>query len=90
MTVDGAVEIIRGAFWVALTVGGPLLLIGFIGGVLVSLVQILTSMQDPAFNTVPRLFVFLVSAMLLLPWMADRMIKYTANLLEGLGGIGLK
>lgn len=90
MTVDGAVEIIRGAFWVALTVGGPLLLIGFIGGILVSLVQILTSMQDPAFNTVPRLFLFLVAVMLLLPWMADRMIKYTANLLGGLDGIGLR
>jgi flagellar biosynthesis protein FliQ len=48
------------------------------------LVQILTSMQDPAFNTVPRLLVFVGSAMLLLPWMAAQMITYSEQLLGGL------
>ena len=84
MTPDAAVEVVRHAFWIALVVGGPILMIGFLGGVLVSLVQILTSMQDPAFNTVPRLFMFLTAIMLLLPWMADRMMDYAQNLLGGL------
>ena len=84
MTPDTAVAVIREAFWVTLTVGGPILLIGFSAGMLVSIVQILTSMQDPAFNTVPRLFVFLAAIMLLLPWMADRMMGYAQNLLGGL------
>ena len=88
MTTDGAVEIIRQAFWVTLMVGGPVLAIGFLGGILVSLVQILTSMQDPAFNTVPRLLIFLVSTMLLLPWMADQMLDYTRRTLGGLHEIG--
>jgi len=84
MTVDGAVEIIRFAFWTALITGAPILLIGFLGGVVVSIVQVLTSMQDPAFNTVPRLLLFLASAVLLLPWMADRMLDYTRQILGGL------
>ena len=84
MNVDLAVEVTRQAFWVALTVGGPILLIGFAAGIVVSLVQILTSMQDPAFNSVPRLFVFLVAGMLLLPWMADRLVRYTTDLFGGL------
>ena len=84
MTPDAAVEVVRQAFWIALVVGGPILVIGFLGGVLVSVVQILTSMQDTAFNTVPRLFVFLAAVMLLLPWMADRMMDYAQNLLGGL------
>ena len=84
MTIDGAVEIIRQAFWITLVVGGPILGIAFVGGIVVSIVQILTSMQDPAFNTVPRLLLFLLSAMLLLPWMADRMLTYTENILGGL------
>jgi flagellar biosynthetic protein FliQ len=84
MTIDAAVEVSRMAFWTALLVGGPILMIGFVGGILVSLVQILTSMQDPAFNTVPRLFLFLASAMLLLPWMAERLVAYTSRLLGGL------
>lgn len=84
MTPDGAVAIIRDAFWMTLFVGGPILLIGFVGGVLVSILQILTSMQDPAFNTVPRLLIFLAAAMLLLPWMAERLMTYTAGILGGL------
>ena len=84
MTVDTAVEVLRQAFWVTLLIGAPILLVGFVAGIVVSLVQILTSMQDPAFNSVPRLFVFLASVMLLLPWMASRLITYTSDLLGGL------
>jgi len=84
VTPDFAVQIIRDAFWMTLFVGGPILLIGFAGGVLVSLLQILTSMQDPAFNTVPRLLIFLAAAMLLLPWMTERLMAYTTRLLGGL------
>ena len=84
MTPDTAVAVIREAFWVTLMVGGPILLIGFSAGMLVSIVQILTSMQDPAFNTVPWLLVFVVSAMLLAPWMADRLMAYARSLFGGL------
>ena len=84
MTPDAAVAIIRDAFWMTLFVGGPILLIGFVGGVLVSVLQILTSMQDPAFNTVPRLLIFAAACMLLLPWMTERMMAYTAGLLGAL------
>lgn len=84
MSTDTAVEVVRMAFWTALLVGGPILFIGFIGGIVVSLVQILTSMQDPAFNTVPRLFLFLASAVLLMPWMANQLVAYTSSLLGGL------
>lgn len=63
-------------FWISL----PLLLIGFIVGVVVSLVQIITSMQDASFSTVPRLAAFLVGLLLLLPWMLSRMMSYTVTL----------
>ncbi len=84
MSVEMAIDVIRQAFWVALVTGAPILAVGFVGGVIVSLVQILTSMQDPAFNTVPRLLIFVASAMLLLPWMASQMITYSEQLLGGL------
>ena len=84
MTLDGAVEVIRLAFWVTLLVGGPLLAIGFFGGIVVSVVQVLTSMQDPAFNTVPRLLLFAAATMLLLPWMASRLLRYAEGIFGSL------
>jgi flagellar biosynthesis protein FliQ len=56
------------------------LAIGFAASVVISLVQIATSMQDAAFSTIPRLVAFLVG-LLLLPWMLQRSIGYTITLL---------
>jgi len=61
------------------------LLIGFAAGIVISLVQIVTSIQDAAFSTIPRLAVFLVSTLLLMPWMLNRIMAYTIAVLGDLG-----
>ena len=85
MTPDFVVDLIRqnllATFWLA----APLLAVGFLAGITVSLLQIATSMQDNAFSTIPRLAVFLVSFVLLLPWMLEKILFYTANLWKDLG-----
>jgi flagellar biosynthetic protein FliQ len=58
---------------------------GFVIGILVSLAQILTSIQDSSFSTVPRLTVFLVTLLVALPWMFTQLIDYTTSLLGDLG-----
>lgn len=64
------------AFWLAL----PLLAVGFVAGVAVSLFQVLTSVQDPAFGSVPRLAAFLGGLILFLPWMLMRLTAYATAL----------
>ena len=81
MTPEAAVEIIRQALMATFWLGAPLLAIGFAAGVVVSLVQIATSMQDAAFATIPRLAAFLLGLLLLLPWMLAKSIGYTTALL---------
>jgi flagellar biosynthetic protein FliQ len=85
MATDTVVEILRQALMLAFWVAGPLLLIGFAAGILISLVQIVTSIQDTAFSTIPRLAVFLLGILLLMPWMVQRIAVYTAALLGDLG-----
>jgi flagellar biosynthetic protein FliQ len=82
MTPEAAVQIIRQALMATFWLGAPLLAIGFAASVVISLVQIATSMQDAAFSTIPRLVAFLVGLLLLLPWMLQRSIGYTITLLE--------
>ena len=85
MTSDLVVQLLRQTmmttFWLAL----PLLAIGFIAGIVISLVQIATSMQDNAFSTIPRLVAFLFGLLLLLPWMLQKTMAYTVSLLGDLG-----
>lgn len=65
------------AFWVSL----PLLAVGFIAGIALSLLQILTSIQDSSFSTVPRLIAFLAALILFLPWMLMKALSYCTMIL---------
>lgn len=85
MTPESVAEILRHALLTALWVGAPLLLIGFVAGILMSLVQIVTSIQDSAFNTIPRLVAFLMALLLFMPWMLKRIMAYTLSILGNLG-----
>ncbi len=81
MTPEAVIHIIRQALLTAFWVSAPLLAVGFLVGVVVSLIQVVTSMQDAAFNAVPRLGAFLAGFLLLLPWMLRWMTAYTQALL---------
>ena len=84
MTPQAVVHIIREALMVTFWLGAPLLAIGFLAGIVISLVQIATSMQDNAFSTIPRLAAFLAGLLLLMPWMLQRITTYTTALLGDL------
>ncbi len=88
MTPELAIETITGAFMAAFWLSAPLLAIGFAVGTAINLVQILTSMQDSVFSTVPRLAAFLGGFLLLLPWLVGQMMTYTQGLFQELWRYG--
>jgi len=88
MTPEYAVQIVREALMTAFVLAAPLLALGFAVGIAVSLVQILTSIQDTAFNAIPRLAAFLGGFALALPWMLQKMTEYTVGLLGNLARYG--
>jgi len=85
MTPDGVVQIIRQALMVTFWLAAPLLAVGFVAGIVISLVQIATSIQDNAVSSIPRLAAFLLALLLALPWMLQKMMAYTASILGDLG-----
>jgi flagellar biosynthesis protein FliQ len=85
MTPESVVHLLREMMLATFWLSAPLLVLGFLVGILVSLVQIVTSMQDSAFNTVPRLAAFLVGLILFLPWMLMRLMSYATSLFADLG-----
>jgi flagellar biosynthetic protein FliQ len=76
MTPEFVIQILREALMTAFWLAAPLLLTGFVVGIAMSLIQILTSIQDSAFNAVPRLLAFLAAFILALPWMLHKMTAY--------------
>lgn len=85
MTPEFAIQIVKQALTTAVWVAAPLLLIGFVVGIVMNIIQIATSMQDSAFSTAPRLAAFLIGFVLLMPFMLNRLMSYTTALLGDLG-----
>jgi len=79
-----AIDLIRHALIMAMWISLPLLTVLFVMGVIVSLVQTLTSIQDPSFGVVPRLAAVLVTMLVALPWMMSRIVSYTSQLIGDL------
>ena len=88
MTPEFVVEILRQALMMTLWLGAPLLIIGFLAGIVVSLIQIVTSIQDTGFSTIPRLVGFLLSTVLLMPWMLKQLVSYTVGVFTAIAKYG--
>jgi len=88
MTPETVIQLVRHALVTALWLSAPLLAVGFVAGIVVSFVQILTSIQDSAFNAIPRLLAFLTAFVLAMPWMLQKMTVYMVDTLGNLGRYG--
>ena len=64
-----------------LLVSAPMLGAGLIVGVIISILQVVTSIHDTALAFVPRIVVTFVVFLIVFPWMMSRMITYTQMLL---------
>src|SRR5580693_5699718 len=64
-----------------LLVSAPMLGAGLVVGILISVVQIVTSIHDTALAFVPRIVVTFLIFLVVFPWMMNTMISYTHSLL---------
>jgi flagellar biosynthetic protein FliQ len=76
------------SLWVALQVGGPILGISLVVGVVVSLIQAVTQVQEQTLTFVPKLAAVAVGMILLGPWMMETMLGFSATLFSGMAEYG--
>jgi flagellar biosynthetic protein FliQ len=84
MSLDGLVALGREAMTVAAWVALPVLATSLVVGVGVGLLQVLTQVQEATLSFVPKMLAVGAVAVLLGPWMAQRMLAFTAALLRSL------
>ncbi|MFY9805306.1 MAG: flagellar biosynthetic protein FliQ [Candidatus Acidiferrales bacterium] len=80
MEMKDAIELTRHTLETAFLVSAPILAAAMIVSALISLGQVLTSMQDATLSTVPRLAAVAVFAYWLMPWMTRRLVMFTVTL----------
>ena len=79
---ESSIQLIRDALMVTLKIAAPLLLCGMIIGLLISLLQSITSIQDQTLTFVPKLIGVITVAIILLPWIIGRILIFTAEMLQ--------
>jgi flagellar biosynthesis protein FliQ len=80
MNVDQATDLIRHTLVLALTISAPMLLIGLAVGILVSLLQAVTQIQEQTLTFIPKIAAMTAAAIILMPWIAQRLLEYTATM----------
>jgi flagellar biosynthetic protein FliQ len=84
VTADQVVALALEAGRVCLTVGGPILLVGLVIGLAVSIFQAVTQIQDAALAFLPKLVGTLAVLVLLGHWMLSQLVAFTTALLARL------
>ena len=86
MNETSVLEIAQLAIQTALMVAGPLLLAGLTVGILVSLFQVATSLQDATLTFVPKILAVGLALILLGPWMLNTLTAFTRLVLSRVAG----
>lgn len=79
-----AVDMIRQAIIMALMVAAPLLLTALIVGIVISLIQSITQLQEQTLTFIPKLVALALVFTFTLPWTLTRLVEYLAGVLRSL------
>ena len=80
MDQDTVVNLATQAMTLAVEVAGPMLLAGLAIGLVISIFQAVTSIQEQTLTFIPKIIALAVIIVVLGPWMLRQMVDYTENL----------
>jgi flagellar biosynthesis protein FliQ len=87
MTGPEVMDVARDAIWTLILVSSPLMLIGLAVGVMISLFQALTQIQEMTLVFVPKILAIFVAMLVVLPFMAEalqgQMARLAARIIAG-------
>ena len=80
MNQDTVVNLATQAMSLALKVAGPMLLVGLVIGLAVSLFQAVTQIQEQSLSFIPKIVGLAVLIVVLGPWMLGQLLSYAQQL----------
>ncbi len=80
ISVEQAIDLLRDAIMVTMVIVAPILIIGMFIGLVISLIQAVTQIQEATLSFVPKIFAMAVAIVLVMPWMFQRLLDYTRHL----------
>ena len=84
MSSDLIIQIGQNALWIVLLVSAPMLGLGLAVGLLVSVFQATTSIQEATLAFIPKIIAVFVAILIFGPWMLRIMVEYVTNVFVNL------
>lgn len=82
MSLGTVTALIRDGVFLVLKLSSPILIAALVVGLIVAIIQAVTSIQEQTLTFVPKLLVILIALVLLGSWMFASLRSYTINLFE--------
>jgi len=89
--MDGiaAIEVARQGLWVTLKMGVPIMTVALVVGLIISLFQALTQIQEMTLTFVPKIIVIFVSLIFMLPFMSSVIQTFGEGIFDRIIAIGV-
>lgn len=80
MENEFVVEVVNQAIKVALMLSAPMLIGALVVGILVSIFQAVTQINEQTLSFIPKILVIIAALVIFSPWMMETMVTYTQDL----------
>jgi flagellar biosynthetic protein FliQ len=80
MSPDILVEVGRKAIWITLMISAPMLLTGMFVGLVISILQSVTQIQEITLTFVPKILAVFIVFLIAIPWISSVLIVFTQDL----------
>jgi flagellar biosynthetic protein FliQ len=88
MSPEFVIDLGRNAVKTVLLISSPMLLSGLIVGLLVSIFQAATQINEQTMTFIPKIVAVLVALILFAPWIIRIMLAFTQNIFQGISLVG--
>ncbi len=78
---ESLVQLVSETLVLSLKIVTPILGAGIVVGLVISILQSITSIQEQTLTFVPKIFAMVLVAVLLIPWIFARLLEFTAQML---------
>ena len=87
MTPEMVLDMVRQALEITILISAPLLLTALVTGLLVSVFQAATQINEMTLSFIPKLLAIFLALVIAGPWMLGLMVDYTRRLILGIPGM---
>ena len=84
MSNDTAIYLSKQLLWHALVISSPVIIAALICGLLVSILQVVTQIQDSSLSVVPKILAVMLMLMLCGGWMLHAMVDFARSIITGI------